>query len=359
MTFSQHGFEQIIIDFDSKYSSWFSDISDSKYTISFDLSKYFLTDRQSAKRMFLKRNADLLDVDVNRSIYGSDVEKNIGAGYKIWNSDNDITSPEIVKVSETPDEDLDSPYQPLSTTSEVYERVDDIKRQLKSDSYNLEYLNLYTDDELSRINELIKRVSEYATKSDIKSSSSSLIAIALLGMIENTLSIISNLKLNLEQSRTFYLNFKYLQFVIIPESLGDVFGRFSAITDLLIAKEQYLKTTEDLIVGIKTSIIDGIGGLINLDNAISEGESALATANIAGAVPDPTGSASAAVAAANVAFDQVKTESVNQKGNILTALVQPLSNIPDFPKVELPTLPEPPGLPDAPTTPDIPPVGLP
>jgi hypothetical protein len=195
---------------------------------------------------------------------------------------------------------------------------------------------------------LVKKLSEYATKSDIKSSSSSLIAIALLGMIENTLSIISNLKLNLEQSRIFYLNFKYLQFVIIPESLVDVFGRFSAITDLLISKEQYLKTTEDLIVSIKTSIFEGIDSLIDIDNVITEGESVLAKANVAGTVPDPTGSVSAAVASANVAFDQVKTESINQKGNILTALVQPLSNIPEFPKVELPP---------PPTPPDLPPVG--
>jgi hypothetical protein len=347
MTFSSHGFEQVIIDFDSKYSSWFSEISDSKYTITFDLSKYFLTDRQSAKRMFTKRNADLLDVDANRSIYGSDIEKNKGAGYKIWDSDNDIIYPEIVKISETPDEDLDSPYQPLSTSSEVYERIDDIKRQLKSDSYNLEYLNLHTDDQLNRINELIKRLSQYATKSDIKNSSSSLIAIALLGMIENTLSIISNLKLNLEQSRIFYLNFKYLQFVVIPESLADVIGRFSAITDLLIAKEEYLKTTEDLIIGIKASIFEGIGSLIDLDNVIAEGESVLSKANIAGAVPDPTGAAGAAVAAAAVTFDEVKTETLNQKGNILTTLVQPLSKIPEFPKVELPP----------PTPPDLPPVG--
>jgi len=362
MTFSQHGFEQVIIDFDSKYSSWFSDISDSKYTISFDLSKYFLTDRQSAKRMFLKRNPELLDVYVNRSIYGSDIEKNIGAGYKIWISDNDITNPEIVKVSETrrgrlrfPDEDLDSPYQPLTTSSEIYERIDDIKRQLKSDSYNLEYVNLHVEEEMRRIYKMVQELRTFSVKKEeeylnISISSSSIFIISILGIMENIITIISNCQLNLENSKKSYLNFKYLEFVIFPESLNGVLKRLSEITDELMSKESYLRNIEQTIKDFKSELYAIYTKTSVLDDNISKSENTLATAYdvwiaalaLAATTGTPITIATATLGGAVIDFYKTKKDSLIEKSVIISEFLTTISTIPEPPVIgELTTPPIP------------------
>lgn len=332
MNFSEKGFDKVIVDFEYKYLNWFNysaprpggstssveSFDKSNYGISFELSNYFLTDRQSAKKMFLKRDIKLKDSDVNKSIFGSDVEKNVGQSYAIWKSDNDLENPEIVKISESMTDDLDSPYIPLSSLSEIYEFIDDIKNRLKYDFFNIEYLNIYTDDEIKRANETFNRITEFSKNPDIKNAPSSVILLGLLGLVESVLSILQNIKLNLVRSRRFITNSKYLEFVIIPDKLNDVVSYLSTLLDLLIVKEDYVNRVQSLVIEYKNSLISSASGLISIDVAIEEANTTFSSAATGAAALGP--GAGSALATANGVFELAKSESQSQKANILSSL---------------------------------------
>ena len=183
--------------------------------VDFDIYDHYMSDRQCAKRMFLKRGNTLKvypdylesdmdwqkgdyvsDDDVNKIIYGFDLKRKQKSSYSMWETDNesknlflsllkeplqikdilsgkfkskfstedpDIVSERIdgINKDESPDENLDSPFKPLRREDKTFEEIYTLKKEIRNDFYQLGKMVLNFEDDKKYIKSVLDEITKY------------------------------------------------------------------------------------------------------------------------------------------------------------------------------------------------------
>lgn len=207
MTFKELGFSDATTNEELVVSSYIDTVR-LFFNLSFNLSEHFLTDRQCAKKMLLKRNPELAftfkeyngsdskinspgqsrlspdwtafrdfdktkadnDREANRAVFGtplsvdpefagreSEFEVPPSPVYAQWTNDNEEVFPNIVTKDDSNDKYLDSPSKPLAPENEIFEQIYFFKKKLNNNFQKLEHTNITLNEDLEYLLELISK----------------------------------------------------------------------------------------------------------------------------------------------------------------------------------------------------------
>lgn len=342
MEFNLLGFTQSINTYESEYLlgvNFFT--TDTSGTASmFNLSQYFMSNRQCAKKMFLKRDPKSKDEDVNKTVYGSDLLRVQEASYVQWLTDNDDVDPTIVKESDSMTDDLDSPFKPLKTQSEIYEQIDTYKREMVNNFFSIQFLLKDLDIQRTRVFDILDNISNYGSKNDLKNAQTSIIVLTLNSLFENAKTICNLMRWKIKESERYFLNFKNLEFIVNPASIEDVMTYLLNLTTNIKAEKINLDTLEAFIEASKTTILDGVDGLVLIDDGLEAASTAFKVGLPAAAAAGPL--AGSALVTLQTTYEGSRETILSQRVTYITELV---SVVKTLPQINIPTLPTVPDLP--------------
>lgn len=222
MLFSEQGFSPDLSNNEFKINDLIDEIrrgvvKNGKKTTKadFDIYDHFMSDRQCAKRIFLKRGNTLRvypnyleseidwqkgdyvsDDDVNKMVYGFDLKRKQLSSYSMWKTDNesrnlflsllkeplqiknilsgdfkskfstedpDIVSERIdgINKDESPDENLDSPFKPIRREDKIFEEIYTLKKEIRNDFYQLGKMVLNLEDDKNYIKSVLSEITKY------------------------------------------------------------------------------------------------------------------------------------------------------------------------------------------------------
>jgi hypothetical protein len=118
-----------------------SDLQSSLIT-GFKVEDLYMSDRQCVKKILSERVPDISDDDLNLVVFGRDIRSELGPAYIPYVSENQFiveneegkTRNGIIR-EEVRIDDPDSPYKPISSTDQVFEEVDELKSDIKTDVF--------------------------------------------------------------------------------------------------------------------------------------------------------------------------------------------------------------------------------
>jgi hypothetical protein len=343
MIFKDFGFSEPINNYDSEFKEWYFKSFElrKKYVdyddIKFKLSNYFLTNRQSAKKIFLKRNKESTDDIVNKSVYGSDLIANQGINYTQWITDNDEKD-DIVRKSENISDDLDAPYQPINTESEIYEYIDYLKRKLEFDFFSIECLLIEINKQKERIYDILEKISDYGSSDDMKTVQISIFILTINSLFEIALSICDDMIFKIQKTEDNFIHFKYIEFVVSPIYIEEVMVYFTKLTNNIISEKNNLLIIKRFIIGCKKLIIDGIEDIKPLDRSLETANTILKNAQKIAPAAGPAGFT--ALATATNVYELTKEEINNNRIKIIRNLVSVTNKLPQLNLITIPEVPK-------------------
>ncbi len=248
---------------------------------------YFMTDRQCAKKILLKREPELTDDDVNKMVYGTDLKRKQGASYVPFVTDDDVIDPSIVSTDESMTDTLDSPFKPLKPTIELYEQIYQWKKQIKVDFMIIETSLRDFKEDREHMKYLIDKASSFINTSALtqKPTTTPLPAAnltsfntaplvvniaSLFSIVMEALKITRDNKRKISQITQNFMSMPYLDFLVKPERLESSYQFATLFSVTLFKEKEFYNQIEDVIKNKQKLIEDAQTEIQNLDSQLED-----------------------------------------------------------------------------------------
>lgn len=96
------------------------------------VDKFMLSERQIIKKIISIKSPKLSDVDLNLIVFGKDLKKELGAGYRAFVSENEKLNPQVISNN------IKSGFKALEDDNPIFEEVEKIKVEIKDGLFILE-----------------------------------------------------------------------------------------------------------------------------------------------------------------------------------------------------------------------------
>lgn len=290
---------------------------------------FFMTDRQCAKKILIKREPELTDDDVNKMVFGNDLKRQQGASYVEYVTDNEVIDPSIVSTDESMSDTLDSPFKPIKPTVELYEQIYQWKKILRFDFMIIEKGLIDLSDDRQHIKFLIDKASSFINTSALtqKPTTTPLPATNLTMFVTSPLNvnvaslfaiIMESLKIARDNKRRIismsknFENMIYLDFLIKPEKISSIYTTVIGFTTNILEEKDRYNKIEDLLKNKQKLVEDAQTKLQNFDSVLENTTINQFITPVTGAI------------AAEVAYEALRQQTELDKEQLLRDLVNDL-----------------------------------